>query len=196
MSDSFDDFDFSNLFVPSPTPPSDELAALLGEIEGAELPRPVPTVVVDAGAEAPTSTVTVSQIDAPGWNRASHLLPAWAIPLLGRYPSIGVGHSKQHGRVLWGLYVEDTTMGVIRNLKIGNDVFFQAAELERIEPDTKAFGCRLILKAFPYTVGTRVRFWESTRGTESGARQDTPGKSGAYLLTEQGFVRLGGKPAR
>jgi hypothetical protein len=191
----FDDFDFSNLVVPAPAPPLDELAALLGEIESAE-GLPVAPTVPGAGAEDTAAIVAAPQIEGPAWNRAKHLLPDWAIPLMGRYPSIGRGQSTRHGLVLWCLYLEDTEAGLLRNFKIGNDVFFHAAELELIEPDTQALGCRVVLKAFPFTVGTRVRFWESMRGTQPGTRLDTPGKSGAYLLTEQGLKRFGGKPSR
>jgi hypothetical protein len=86
--------------------------------------------------------------------------------------------------------LEDIQLRLRRNLKIGPDLFFHAPELEKIEPETESLGCRVILKAFTYKVGLHVRYWENT------PTGDVVGKSGSFVLTDQGLTRLGGGPGR
>lgn len=190
MADT-NDFDWHQLLEPASPQPTDELAELLGEIARADLP---PTTLLASAEPLPdedvVSAAVASQSSGPAWNKAVHLLPPWAMPLISRYPSIGVGQSTLHGRVLWAVYLEDTQLRLRRNLQIGNDVFFHAEELEKIEPNTKELGCRVVLKAFSYRVGLRVRYWENT------PTGDVPGKTGAFILTEQGLRQVGAKPAR
>lgn len=162
-------------------PAVDELAALLGDLDAALAPAPVVTPVV---SPLPPADVVLAQ-GGPAWDSALHLLPAWGRQLVGRYPAIGIAMREGHGRVLLAAYLEDTVNGVRRNLKIGDDIFHYADAIDKLEPDTKHLGCRIVLKTLAYRVGTTLRYWENTR------QGDSVGKSGSFTLGEQGLRRTG-----
>lgn len=146
-----------------------------------------PIVTPDSAAEflsAPLPSVAAASNEY-SWESAKHLLPEWAGRLIARYPAIGVSDHPVHGRVLVAAYLEDKGRRVRRNLKIGNDLFFYAEELELIEPDTKHLDCRVVIKTLPYRSGMCVRYWENT------ASGDAPGRSGTFELVAGGLKRMG-----
>lgn len=177
--------DLSDLFTESPsTIDDDRVAALTG------LPA-VPSTPEPAQASALTASKPETPVrdDDYAWTRAFHLVPEFS-RLLSRYPAIGLSQHPRHGLVLVAAYLEDTSRRVRRNLKFGDDLFFAVAELEVVEPETKALKCRVIIKTLPHQVGMRIRYWENTPAG------DVPGKSGAFIVTERGLERLGHRKGR
>jgi len=117
------------------------------------------------------------------WLRAIHLVPAHR-QLILRYPAIGLKRHSEHGIVLMAAYLEDTLRRVRRNLMLDGDLFFHADALEATEPDTKAIGCRIVIKTIRHRVGMRIRFWQNE------AQGDALGKSGTYEVRESGLQLL------
>lgn len=172
-------------------------AALLGESPTPEVPEAAPPPAVEQGVGhdvlTPQPQPLVTSVGAGdgrqvahAWENALHLLPPLFVRLVRRYPAIGVAEHPKHGLVLLAAYVEDTRRKVRRNLKLGDDLFFHAAELEALEPDTKTFDCRILVKTLRHQPGMRIRYWENT------SAGDTVGKSGTFQVTERGLIRLGG----
>jgi hypothetical protein len=124
------------------------------------------------------------------WENAYHLVPPPMLRLVKRYPAIGISQHPDHGLVVLAAYLEDKQRRVRRNLQIGNDTFFYAPELEIVEPDTRAFDCRIVLKTFRHQPGMRIRYWQNT------PNGDTPGKTGAFEVTERGLLQIIGPKAR
>jgi hypothetical protein len=116
---------------------------------------------------------------------ALHLVPEHE-QLIRRYPAIGLKQHAQHGLVLMAAYLEDTGRKIRRNLKLGDDVFFYAEELELTEPETEALHCRIVVKMLRHRVGMRIRFWEN------GPQGDVAGKSGIYEVRATGLQLISG----
>jgi hypothetical protein len=174
-----------------------ELAALFGESnENGATPagpaEPPPLVV------GPVTSPSVGPADARlvlpftphsfadySWLSALHLVPEHE-QLLLRYPAIALKRHTQYGLVLMAAYLADTERRIRRNLKLGNDLFFYAEELELTEPETKHLKCRIVIKTLPHRVGMRIRFWEN------GPQGDVVGKSGVYEVRAAGLQRISG----
>jgi hypothetical protein len=143
--------------------------------------RPVP----QQAAPSPNTRMPVSE---HSWENAFHLVPPHLLPLLRRYPPIGLSQHPKHGLVILIAYLEDKGRRLRRNFKLGNDMFFHASELETLEIDTEGFDCRIVVKTFRHQPGMRIRYWENT------PNGDTPGRSGSFDVTARGLRRqVGGR---
>lgn len=160
-----------------------EIAALLGE----SVP-PTPTsasLPPAAAATAPAESSGSQDLGDYSWLRAIDLVPEHR-QLILRYPAIGLKKHPQHGVVLMAAYLEDVKRRVRRNLKLGDQMFFHADALEVTEPETKALGCRLVIKTMRHQVGMRIRFWQNE------PHGDAPGRSGTYEVRDSGLQLLKG----
>lgn len=191
--------ELASLVESRPTPAEFEwpLTGPFGDEPSAPTPagsQPYVEVTASAVPEDPLRTVlTPSASAAPvqyAWENAYHLLPQQLLPLVKRYPAIGIMRHAKHGLVVLATYLEDKQKRIRRNLQIGNDTFQYASEIEIIEPDTRAFDCRIVIKMFRYQPGMRIRYWENT------PNGDTPERSGAFELTEHGLRRINRAKAR
>lgn len=192
----FTDADLAALF--EKTKPTDsevdgDLATLLGEVPDITSAAPVSVampirMVTEAAAEriAPAMPAPAGKDQGDyAWLRALHLAAQYQRLIL-RYPAIGLMQHDQHGLVLVAAYLEDVNQRIRRNLKLGDDLFFHAPELEVFEPDTKKFGCRIIVKILRHQVGMRIRYWENR------PQGDVLGKTGIYEVREMALTLLRG----
>jgi len=206
--------ELASLFEVAPVPAEpDELDALLGREHAHSAPaaprlaaaddlllgligdegRTLPTGCAPPSGDSITSAMSEQErgaIALPAefaWEDAYHLVPPQILPLLKRYPAIGISQHAQHGLVLLAAYLEDKQRRIRRNLQIGRDTFFYATELEILEPDTRTLNCRIVIKTFRHEPGMRIRFWQNT------PNGDTPGRSGVFELTERGLRQLSGQ---
>jgi hypothetical protein len=175
-----------------PTPASQEidaLAALMGEAPAAATSQPASTVVeaTEAPVAGPPATpsgpvATPQPVEEHyAWLDAVHLVPEFE-RLVRNYPSIAAIAHPKHGRVIVLTYLADNDRGIRRNFSVGSQKFFDLDELEKIEPETKAFKCRILIKIIPYRVGLRIRCWENRPGG------DDPRKKGLIVARESGLA--------
>lgn len=208
--------ELASLFESTPAPAEpDELEALLGREQPPSEQAPSRYVAADdlltslidsevrtpeGDCAQPVDDVATSAVfeQTPGgillpaeftWENAYHLVPPPMLALLRRYPAIGISQDPEHGLVLLAAYLEDKKRCVRRNLKIGNDTFFYATDLKILEPDTRAFDCRIVIKTLRHEPGMRIRFWQNTPDG------DTPGKGGVFETTVRGLRQLSGQRA-
>jgi hypothetical protein len=180
---------------PAPLDVEGELAALLGEgldvipaaPASAAMPTPMVSEPATEGIEPAPSAPTPAgkNQDEYAWLRALHLAPQYQRLIL-RYPAIGLMQHDQHDLVLVAAYLEDVRQRIRRNLKLGDDLFFHAPEIEVFEPDTKKFGCRIMVKIMRHQVGMRIRYWENR------PQGDVLGKTGIYEVREKGLTLVHG----
>jgi hypothetical protein len=176
------------LWDTGPSLEGDELAALVGaaplnaNASAGELTEVPPTSAqsATAGASAQSATARTAE-ENYAWLDAVQLIPKFE-KLIRNYPPITTTTDPKHGRVIVLAYIEDRARGVRRNFKVGNQMFFDLDELERIEPETKALKCRILIKIIPYQVGLKIRCWENRPGG------DDPRKKGLIVAKEGGLA--------
>lgn len=208
--------ELASLFESTPAPAEpDELEALLGREHVHSEPAPprqaepddlLAGLIGDEGRTRQTddasssdgaiSSLAVEQTHGAilrpaefAWENAYHLVPPPMLALLKRHPAIRMSQHAEHGLVLLAAYLEDKKRRIRRNLQIGRDTFFYATEIEIVEPDTRAFDCRIVIKTFRHEPGMRIRFWQNTPDG------DTPGKSGVFETTARGLQQISGQRA-
>jgi len=171
---------------PDPGDP-DLLASLFGEPAESHSAGSPPDAASPADPQATTAPEpmaatggSASGEEAFSWDDALHLVPGY-VDLCRRYPPLTERHHPQFGRVIALAYLEDMGRRVRRNFKIGQYQFFDAPELEGLEPDTDSMNCRIVIKLIRYEVGLRIRYWQNQGGA------DVPGRSGAVVATEAGL---------
>jgi hypothetical protein len=177
---------------PSGTPPNETTApsGLPIDVASPVLPAPISALVyTESPLQIPTSasrmTVQPKKRSGYAWEDARHVLPEAVLPLIERYPAIGLCQHSDFGLVVLAAYLEDSARKIRRNLKLGEHMFFHAPELSVFERDLKEFNCRVVVKTIVHQPGMVIRFWENTKDG------DLPDR-GSFVVRANGFERVPG----